>query len=753
MNLTQLLKVLKGDSQFINNVTHWKEIPEREADYAKFPNHIHDAITEAYVRRGIRKPYTHQRAAMDELYKGKNVVIVTPTASGKTLCYNMPVLNSIIDDEASRALYLFPTKALSADQVSELYEIIQEAEVDIKTYTYDGDTPAAARKAIRQAGHIVVTNPDMLHSGILPHHTKWVKLFENIKYVVIDEIHTYRGVFGSHLANVIRRLKRIMEFYGSSPQFICCSATIANPGELASAIIEDDVVVIDENGAPSGKRNFIFYNPPVVNQQLGIRASSVLQTRRIATSFIRNGISTIVFGRSRLTVEVLVNYLKRLVEDTLGRSNAIAGYRGGYLPTQRRAIERGLRNGNILGVVSTNALELGVDIGSIEACVMCGYPGTISSTWQQSGRAGRRNGESVTVLVADSSPLSQFIIRHPEYFFGSPPEHGLINADNLFILINHIKCAAFELPFKDGDKYGKEHVVEILEYLEEQDVLRHVGDTWYWANDEYPSSDISLRAATNDNFVIIEQTDKMHPKVIGEMDRFTVPMLLHEEAVYLQQGRQFQVEKLDFEEKKAYVRSVNVDYYTDADLSVSLKVLDQFGEKGAIIQKSMGEVMVTSLVTMFKKIKFDTHENLGWGKVKLPELEMHTTSYWMSIEKEIFEQYEKETFQNAMLGISYIVGNIAPVYLMCQSSDISVVFQVRSTYTALPTIFIYDNIPGGIGFSQKLFDADREIYEKAIEMIDECSCLDGCPSCVGPGNSDKKAAKKILEVIVRDSKS
>ena len=404
-------------------------------------------------------------------------------------------------------------------------------------------------------------------------------------------------------------------------------------------------------------------------------------------------------------------------------------------------------------MVSTNALELGVDIGSIEACVMCGYPGTIASTWQQSGRAGRRQGESATVMVADSSPLSQFIIRHPEYFFDSPPENGLINADNLFILINHIKCAAFELPFKDGDKFGGENVIEILEYLEEQNVLRHVGDTWHWANDEYPSSDISLRSATNDNFVIIEQSDKQNPKVIGEMDRFTVPMLLHEEAIYLQQGAQYQVEKLDFEEKKAYVRAVNVDYYTDADLSVSLKVLDCFLNTGKTIQKSMGEVIVTALVTMFKKIKFDTHENLGWGKVKLPELEMHTTSYWMSISDEIFSKYDKETFQNAMLGISYVVGNIAPVYLMCQSSDISVVFQVRSTFTALPTIFIYDNIPGGIGFSQKLYEADTEIYKKAIEMISECSCLDGCPSCVGPGNSDKKAAKKILEVIVRDSKS
>ncbi|MCK5129903.1 MAG: DEAD/DEAH box helicase, partial [Clostridiales bacterium] len=372
-------------------------------------------------------------------------------------------------------------------------------------------------------------------------------------------------------------------------------------------------------------------------------------------------------------------------------------------------------------------------------------------TWQQSGRAGRRNDESATFMVANSSPLSQFIIRHPEYFFGTPPENGLLNANNLFILINHIKCAAFELPFHDSDTYGGEDIIEILEYLEELGVLRHVGQNWHWATDEYPSADISLRSASNDNFVIIETSNKAKPKVIGKMDRFTVPMLLHEEAIYLHQGEQYQVEKLDFEEKKAFVRSVNVDYYTDADLAVSLKVLDCFEEEGNEIQKNVGEVMVTSMVTMFKKIKFDTHENLGWGKVKLPELEMHTTSFWISLSDDIAEKYEKQIFQNAMLGICNVIANIAPVYLMCETSDISVIFQVRSPFTGKATIFIYDNIPGGIGFSQKLFEMDTQIYQKAVQLIQDCSCLDGCPSCVGPDNSDKKIAKKLLEVIIRDS--
>ena len=751
MNLKQLLKKLNNETSFTDNVTYWQKAPARQARYEEFGSYIDDSIIHAYKKRGISKPYIHQKMAMDALNKGKNIVVVTPTASGKTLCYNIPVLNAIINDASTRALYLFPTKALSADQVSELYEIVEQAEIDIKTYTYDGDTPSSARFAIRQAGHIVVTNPDMLHSGILPHHTKWVKLFENIKYVIIDEIHTYRGVFGSHLANVIRRLKRVMDFYGSSPQFICCSATIANPGELASNIIGDDVEVINENGAPSGIKHFIFYNPPVVNKQLGIRASSLLHTKKIASRLLANEISTIVFGRSRLSVEILVKYLKRIATDVLGNSNSIRGYRGGYLPTQRRAIEKGLRNGDVIGVVTTNALELGIDIGSIQACVICGYPGTISSTWQQSGRAGRRNDESATILVANSSPLSQFIIRHPEYFFDSSPENGLINANNLFILINHIKCACFELPFIDDEKFGGEGINEILEYLEELDVLRHVAEKWYWATDEYPSSEISLRSASSDNFIIMEQTNKANPKVIGQMDRYTVPMLLHEEAIYLHQGNQYQVEKLDFDEKKAFVRAVNVDYYTDADLSVSLKVLDCFGEQGRNVVKSVGEVMVTSIVTIFKKIKFDTHENIGWGKVKLPELEMHTTSFWMSLSDSITMKYDKEVFQNAMLGVCNVIANIAPVYLMCETSIISLTFQVRSPFTGKPTLFIYDNIPGGIGFSQKLFDMDRQLYQKAIELIDDCSCLDGCPSCVGPDNSDKRAARKILDVILSDT--
>lgn len=744
MNIEQLLMQLKNDEDFMKNVTCWRVTKEREAVYGDFPGQIDERLIDVLKKRGISRLYSHQARSIDLTLRGKNVVVVTPTASGKTLCYNIPVLNAIIQNEDTRALYLFPTKALSQDQVSELYEIIQLLGMDIKTFTYDGDTPVTARKAIRQAGHVVVTNPDMLHSGIMPHHTKWVKLFENLKYVVIDEIHSYKGVFGSHMANVIRRLKRICRFYGSNPLFICSSATIANPRELAERIIGDSVELIDENGAPSGEKHFIFYNPPVINRQLGIRKSSVLETRKIASRFLQNRIQTIVFVRSRLLVEVLITYLKQLVANKLGKSEGVQGYRSGYLPTERRRIEQGLRSGEIIGVVSTNALELGIDIGNLDAAIMCGYPGTISSTWQQAGRAGRRRGTSVSLMIASSSPLDQYIIQHPEYFFEHSPEHGLLNPNNLYILISHIKCAAFELPFEDGETFGVETLDEILSFLEEEKVLRHVGNRWHWMADSFPANSISLRSAADENFVIIDISDPKH-RVIGEMDRFSAPMLLHEEAIYIHAAQQYQVEKLDFEEKKAYVRKVDVDYYTDANLAVNLKVLDVFKESSnEKIGRAYGEVLVSALVTMFKKIKFDTHENLGWGPVRLPQLDMHTTAYWVTLPQEWCDIFSQDDLQNGLLGISNVIGQIAPLYLMCDPKDIHVVYQVKSPFTQLPTIFIYDSYPGGIGFSEKLYDIHLELFKEAREIIRHCSCEDGCPSCVGPVNEVGKRGKAMV---------
>ena len=744
MNTGQLLTYLKSNPDFASNVTHWQVMPARPAKYADYPDDFNPALRAVLESRGVKRLYSHQRRALDLAQAGKDFVVITPTASGKTMCYNLPVLSEILRDNESRALYLFPTKALSSDQVAELYEIIKAMDAPIKAFTFDGDTPVSARKAIRQAGHIVVTNPDMLHAGILPHHTKWVKLFENLKYIVIDEIHAYRGIFGSNLANVIRRLKRICEFYGSHPQFICCSATIANPRELAERLTGRPMELIAESGAPTGEKHVIFYNPPVVNKQLNIRDSATRQTFGISRLLLKNGVHSIVFARSRLMVEVLARRLKDQCRNALGEAPNVRAYRGGYLPSLRHQIEQELRAGQVDIVVSTNALELGIDIGRLDVCVLCGYPGTIASTWQQAGRAGRRQGVSALIMVATSSPLDQYIIAHPEYFFSQPPEHALINPDNLYILLNHFKCAAYELPFEDGEQFGDvEATPELLEYLCEQNILNHVGNRYYWTAEEFPQAGISLRSASDQNFMIIDISVPGKRRVIGEMDRFTVPMLLHQYAIYLHEGRQYQVEELDFDDKKAYVRAVDVDYYTDANLTVTMKVLDVFREKPGVMAKAAGEVLVSSIVTLFKKMKLDTQENLGWGPVTLPELEMQTTACWWTLPDSIADKYTREELQGAMVGISHIIEHIAPVFLMCSPRDIGVVYHVRDPFTNKPTLFLYDNCAGGVGLSDRVYEMDDELFKEARRMLMDCPCADGCPSCVGPPSDVGAGGKRI----------
>ena len=752
MNIDQLLGVLKKDPEFMSCVTHWHTDPAREARYAPWPDCIDARIPDMLKKRGVQALYTHQAQAIDIAAQGKDVCVVTPTASGKTMCYNLPVLSEILRNENARALYLFPTKALSADQVSELYELIQLLGVDIKTFTYDGDTPVAARRAVRQAGHVVVTNPDMLHSGILPHHTQWVKLFENLKYIVIDEIHAYRGVFGSNLSNVLRRLLRLCEFYGSHPQFILCSATIANPKELAETLIGREVTVVDDNGAPMGERHVVFYNPPVVNEQLGIRRGALNETQRVATRLLLNGISSIVFAKSRVQVEVLTKRLKDLVRDPVGNAGRVRGYRGGYLPSERREIEQGLRAGRIDTVVSTNALELGIDIGSLTACVLCGYPGTIASTWQQAGRAGRRRGTSLTVMVATSAAIDQFIVTHPEYFFKQSPENALLNPDNLYVLLNHFKCAAYELPFRDGETLGNAPgAEEMCEYLEEANIVRHVGDTWHWQAEEFPASEISLRTAMTENFLINDITNPAHVRVIGEMDRFTVPMLLHENAIYLHEGQQYQVEKLDYDACKAFVRKVEVDYYTDADLNVSLSLLDTLEEEK---DAALGEVKVTAITKIFKKMKFDTGENLGFGPVMLPESEMHTVAVWWTLPDEIAAQYDKDTLQNGMMGIANLLRIVAPLYLMCSPRDVAISYQVKCPFTEKPTLILYDNCPGGVGLSEKAYRMRKTLLTHAALVAKDCSCEHGCPSCVGPvgevGENGKATAVQLIDQMLAE---
>ena len=755
-------------------------IPAREAKFAPMPEWVRTELADAYGEKGVSELYTHQAAAAQAVRAGRNAVVVTPTASGKTLCYNLPILNAVLENSDTRALYLFPTKALAQDQLAELHDLSARLDHRFGVFTYDGDTASDARKAIRERGHIVLSNPDMLHTGILPHHTRWQRLFENLRYVVLDELHTYRGVFGSHLANVLRRLRRIARFYGSDPQFICSSATIANPGELASRLVEKEFEVIEENGAPAGEKFVVFYNPPVVNRFLGIRRSYINETSRVAQEFLKRNLQTIVFANSRLHTEVLLTYLRHANPMPPGQPPAIRGYRGGYLPGERREIEQGLRAGRIRGVVSTNALELGIDVGSLDATIMAGYPGTIASTWQRAGRAGRRSGSSCAVLVASSAPLDQYIVQHPDYFFGRSPEHAFVQPDNLEILVNHLKCAAFELPIAADESFGGVDVPELCERLSEAGFLHRTGDHWHWTQEAYPADAVSLRSVTSDNFVIVDITQGAD--VIGEVDFSSALTTVHPKAIYLHQGQQFHVEGLDFEERKAYVKRVDVDYFTEAIRYTQVRVLEtaateriEASSTDAHAARTHGDVLVRSQVVGFKKIKFFTNENVGSGKLELPENEMHTTAFWLTLERPLVEslQFSLSDRQSGMFGLLHALESIATLLLMCDARDLGTAIGERPpspgseieweeapSIEALsqlaekeffePNLYLYDAYPGGIGFSEPLYRAHQLLLTKTRELIAGCACENGCPSCVGPvGERGERAKEAALEILAR----
>jgi DEAD/DEAH box helicase domain-containing protein len=757
-----------------------RHFPSRPARYAAFPTALHRQLHDVLRGRGYEGLYTHQREAFDAVAAGKNTVVVTPTASGKTLCYNLPVLDRILKEPDTRALYLFPTKALSQDQLAELYSVIEAIGADIGTFTYDGDTPQDARKAIRSRAHVVVTNPDMLHKGILPHHTKWVKLFENLRYVIVDELHSYRGVYGSHVANIFRRLHRLCRFYGSNPQFLCSSATIGNPKDLAEALTGREMALIDESGAPRGEKYFAIYNPPVVNRQLGIRKSALGSARDISLSFLGKGLQCIVFAPSRLATEVLVTYLKEALETKPGAEGVIRGYRGGYLPLKRREIERGLREGSVLGVVSTNALELGIDIGGLDVAVLLGYPGSVASAWQQAGRAGRRQGMSVAVLVANSTPMNQFIAKNPDYFFDAPVEQARVNPDNLQILVNHIKCAAFELPFDADERFGKEDLPEILRFLEEEKLLHRSGGRWHWTSESYPADAISLRSVSSDNFVVQDVTRE--PRIVAEVDFDSAPSMVHEKAIYILEGRTYYVEKYDHKERRVHVREAEVDYYTDAIKHTKVKILDRFQEEPAgNARRNHGEVHVVSQVVGFKKIKFHTNENVGAGELAMPENEMHTTSYWLTVPRETMAlvPYSGEERRDGVVALSYTLGQMAALFLMCDRHDLGIAVgdngqgeaRIERGLVRLgmagrqepvpddyePNVFLYDSYPGGIGLSEPLYRLHGRLLQESGALIRACPCREGCPSCVGPvgevGSRGKEVALALLDAILGAGRS
>ncbi len=758
-------------------ITATRHFPARLPAWAPWPATLDPRLTQALRARGITQLYSHQAQVFELVQKGHHLVVVTPAASGKTLCYNLPVLQGLLQQPEARVLYLFPTKALAQDQLAELQELAG-ALPDLRMFTYDGDTPHDARRAVRARATLVLTNPDMLHSGILPHHTKWLNLFQNLRYVIIDELHAYRGVFGSHLANVLRRLKRVSAHYGSTPQFIMASATIANPRELAERLIGGPVLEVAESGAPAGEKLFLCYNPPVVNPELGIRAPYLGEAARLATRFLRERIATIVFAQSRLAAEVLLSTIKKGVEGRTGDSGIVRGYRGGYLATRRREVEQGLRAGQVLGVVSTNALELGVDIGHLDAAVLAGYPGAIASLWQQAGRAGRRSGASAAIFVASSAPLDQFMVTHPDYLFGSSPEHARINPDNPHILLSHLKCAAFELPFDAEARFGDLDVRIALESLEDAGLLHQAGGRWHWTSESYPADHISLRTVTSDNFVVIDTTardtqQKKRRQVIAEVDWKSAFAMIHPKAIYLVEGEPFEVQELHYredEEKVAYVKRVNVDYFTDAITAKGVWVLQRFAERASSgCAAEHGEVLVAEKVVGFKKIKFGTLENVGSGEVELPQQEMQTTSCWLTGDPALLARISpsREELVDGLRGLTYLLHHLAPIFLLCDIRDLgswlgdrtpagtSQVATAQSTRSRLleatefiPTAYFYDSHPGGIGLAEGIFQVLPDLLSRGRETLAACPCLWGCPSCVGPVNEVGRRAKAIARAIL-----
>lgn len=742
----------RQDNRVSRNMVLDTRLDPTPAMYSPIPEDLPTGLKAALKARGIEEIFSHQEQAWNLAKERKHFVIATPTASGKSLCYNLPVMAAIAQAPETRALYLFPTKALARDQEEGLRALMREAGLPQGVITYDGDTPADARRAGREKSGVLLTNPDMLHAGILPHHANWARLFANLQYVVIDELHTYRGVFGSHLANLIRRIRRIARFHGADPIFLFASATIGNPAEHASRMVGEPVELIGESGAPTGQRHVMVYNPPVVNAELGIRQSCIKVTVRLAAELIEAKVSTIIFGQSRNNVEVMLKYLReRLVRQKMD-PELVQGYRGGYLPQRRRMIEAGLREGQVGCVVATNALELGIDIGSLDAVICAGYPGSIASLWQRFGRAGRRQGDSLAVLVTNSSPLNQFFATHPDGLVTAPVEQARIDPDNIEILIQHLKCAAFELPFESTETFGDlpaDAVADGLNFLTEHEVLHAVSGesgktTYHWATDSYPANHVSLRSVGWDNYVVIDlETDK----TIAEMDWRSTHTMLHEQAIYQHNASQYQVETLDYENHKAFVRKVNSDYYTDAMTHVRIAVIEESESlviaeaEGTQVQASLGEISVVEKVVGYKKIKYHSHENVGYGEVRLPEMEMHTTAFWLTVPNELVEKIpaSRPSVVDALRGISKAMHTVATIGLMTDPRDIGRRLKDQSesqddsaSQIIDPTIYLYDKVPGGIGLAPRLFDEREALISRSLLVIDACPCDGGCPACIGP---------------------
>lgn len=732
--------------------------PETAARFAPVPAELSDGLRDALAKRGIERLYEHQATAFAAARARRHIVVATPTASGKSLCFHLPVLQTLAEDPNARALYLYPTKALSRDQEASLGELIHDAGMTTPRIVYDGDTPGDARRAARERGAVVMTNPDMLHAGILPHHAQWARLFQGLRYVVLDELHTYRGVFGSHMAHVVARLRRVARFHGSEPTFLAATATIGNPLEHTARLLgvdPDAVELVDQSGAPRASRRLFVFNPPVVNAELGVRASYLKSAVLLASDLVKAKVPTIVFGPSRNSVEIMLKYLRDKCAETTP-ADALTAYRGGYLPEQRRRIEQGLRDGKILGVVATNALELGIDIGDLDAVVCAGWPGSVAGMWQRFGRAGRRGSSSISVLVASSAPTDQFFARQPELLVAAGAEQARIDPENVEIVLQHLKCAAFELPFLCPEGGGGERYATLdatatrdaLSFLSRHGVVHEASGRFHWSADAYPANHVSLRSIGWDNFVII---DKTMGRAIAELDWRATHTMLHEQAIYQHDGEQYQVEKLDYENHKAYVSKVEPDYFTEAMTSRSVSVIEETASRpSGACTASWGEVSVVEKVVGYKKIKFHTHENAGYGDVRLPDMQMHTTSFWLTVPEPLCLELGRPAAIDALRGIGRALETVATVALMCDPRDIGQTLGDKSPQTDDPagkaagrgpqpgfdpTIFLFDNFPGGVGLAERIYEMNDELLRRARSLIAGCACDAGCPTCVGAADA------------------
>jgi DEAD/DEAH box helicase domain-containing protein len=765
-----------------------RAVKASEAAFAPIPEALHRSLHRALEKRGISQLYAHQVEAIDAALRGQHVVVATPTASGKSLCFHLPVLNALIGNRAATSLFIYPTKALSRDQEHNLRELMNAAELRASASVYDGDTPADARRVARERCRVVLTNPDMLHAAILPNHARWASLFQGLRYVVLDELHTYRGVFGSHMAHVLARLRRVARFHGSDPIFISATATIGNPRAHAARLIDvapSEIQLVDQSGAPRSAREIYVYNPPVVNEELGIRASTLKQSVNLAADLVRAKVPTIVFGPSRNSVEIMLKYLRARVGDVAG-SDAIMAYRGGYLPDRRRAIEAGLRSGAILCVVATNALELGIDIGDLAAVVCAGYPGSVAGTWQRFGRAGRRGDLSLAVLVCSSNALDQYLAREPQYLLDSNAEEARIDPSNVEVLIQHLKCAAFEAPFElsargtrpaNPEPARGEHYLTLdalatrdaLDYLAGHGLVHEAGGSYHWAGEAFPANNVSLRNIGWDNFVIIDLATEQS---IAELDFRATHTMLHEQAIYQHDAEQYQVERLDFDNHKAFVRKVTPDYFTTALTYRTVSVIEERTkhELGRA-RLGFGDVKVVEKVTGYKKIKFFTHENAGYGDVHLPEMQMHTTSFWLTVPEAVLVElpYPRAAAIDGLRGIGAALELVATLAMMCDPRDLNQTLGdgglpgAPGTLSAPgrdfhggriggfdPTVFLFDSHPGGVGLAERIFERAAELLAQARSLIETCPCKSGgCPACVGPAEegSRKRVSLQLLSAL------